>query len=242
MMWRLKICTISVAFGLNALMVVIGTSYAETLITKECYPNDTPGQNNTQDEINSYINNFIEEVRSKIKHETSNYNFSQSGVHNLQDLVLESGGQPLRTLVVSTWRSGSNFLGDLVAKIFPSSYSMFEPFLVYRIKMFKTPKEVNKALGVLKRILDCKFEGFDDYFDFAREILDGKWLKFNSHNPTRYRTTSLQYSLECKNDNKGELCYNDEFTSRLCKLHPFQSVKIIKLRLEHIEEILDDQT
>ena len=29
-----------------------------------------------------------------------------------KDLVMEEGGQPVRALVVSTWRSGSTFVGE----------------------------------------------------------------------------------------------------------------------------------
>lgn len=33
---------------------------------------------------------------------------------SLDDLTLETGGQPIRSIIISTWRSGSTFLGDIL--------------------------------------------------------------------------------------------------------------------------------
>lgn len=33
---------------------------------------------------------------------------------SLNDLTLETGGQPIRSIIISTWRSGSTFLGDIL--------------------------------------------------------------------------------------------------------------------------------
>ena len=170
--------------------------------------------------------NILEIARTKIKDDLSYYNFSQSGVHGLEDLTMESGGQPLRTLIISSWRSGSTFLGDLVNAV-PSTYYHYEPLLMFGIKQITEPREATKQLSMVKQMFECNFHDLEDYFKFERSDV----------NVFSHRTRLYDY---CKDVNRGELCFNAEFVSRLCKLFPFQSMKLVRLRLRAVEEILKD--
>ena len=51
---------------------------------------------------------------------------------SLGDLVIERGGQPVRGLVSTTWRSGSTFLGDILHS-HPGTYYHFEPLMHFGI-------------------------------------------------------------------------------------------------------------
>ena len=100
---------------------------------------------------------------------------------------------------------------------------------MYGTKQFRTPKEATEALSIVKRMLKCDYKGLEDYFEFDRKDLHG----------FSHRSRQWEY---CKNENKVDLCYNAEVTSRLCELFPFQNMKLVRLRLRLVEEILNDNT
>lgn len=172
------------------------------------------------------IENILDKARSDIQRQLSNYNLSYSGVHALEDLVMESGGHPIRTLVISSWRSGSTFLGDLVNSI-PSNYYHYEPLLMFGTKQIRRPTDATEALSIVTRMFKCNFEGLEEYFEF-----ESKDLSLFSHS-----TRLWDY---CKDDKTNDLCFNADFISRMCKLFPFQSMKLVRLRLRLVDEILND--
>ena len=231
MMWPLNIYAICFAFGLNTLSINIVNAYTETVITKESHSDKSPKfiEITFQEEANSstYITNVLETARSKIKYETPINNFAQTGVYGLKDLVMESGGQPLRTLIISSWRSGSTFLGDLINAV-PSTYYHYEPLLKIGIKQIREPEEAREPLDVVKRMFNCDFEGLESYLTYQNIDFD------------RFKHPTILFHY-CKDGNRSELCLNPEFTSRLCKLFPFQSMKLVRLRLRLIEKILNDK-
>ncbi|KAF9408164.1 hypothetical protein HW555_012058 [Spodoptera exigua] len=172
------------------------------------------------------IENILDKARSDIRQQLSNFNLSYSGAHSLEDLVMESGGHPIRTLVISSWRSGSTFLGDLVNSI-PSNYYHYEPLLMYGTKQLRRPTDATEALSIVRRMFKCNFEGLEEYFEF-----ESKDLSLFSHS-----TRLWDY---CKNEKSNDLCFNADFISRMCKLFPFQSMKLVRLRLSLVDEILND--
>ncbi|KAH9632145.1 hypothetical protein HF086_006579 [Spodoptera exigua] len=172
------------------------------------------------------IENILDKARSDIRQQLSNFNLSCSGAHSLEDLVMESGGHPIRTLVISSWRSGSTFLGDLVNSI-PSNYYHYEPLLMYGTKQLRRPTDATEALSIVRRMFKCNFEGLEEYFEF-----ESKDLSLFSHS-----TRLWEY---CKNEKSNDLCFNGDFISRICKLFPFQSMKLVRLRLSLVDEILND--
>ncbi|KAJ8726713.1 hypothetical protein PYW08_015110 [Mythimna loreyi] len=174
------------------------------------------------------INKILEKARTKIKEELTNYNFSRSNVTGLEDLVMESGGQPLRTLIISSWRSGSTFFGDLINAV-PSNYYHYEPLLMFGTKQIRELEEAKEALRMIKQMFKCNFDGLENYFEFE------------SQDPNLFSHSTRLFDY-CKDGNKTELCYNAEFVSRLCKLYPFQSMKLVRFRLKLVEEILNDKT
>lgn len=175
------------------------------------------------------IKKILEKARTDISNELANYsyNFSQSDVNGLEDLVMESGGQPLRSLIITSWRSGSTFLGDLVNAV-PSTYYHYEPLLMYGIKQIREEVDASEAQSIVRRMFKCNFYGLEDYFEF-----ESKDMSLFSHS-----TRLFDY---CKDENKNDLCFNAEFISRLCKLFPFQSMKLVRLRLRLVEKILEDK-
>jgi len=49
-------------------------------------------------------------------------------IRNLDEFILEKGGEPIRNIVFTSWRSGSTFLGDLL-NAHPGTFYHYEPLL-----------------------------------------------------------------------------------------------------------------
>ena len=67
----------------------------------------------------------------------------------------------LKIIVVSTWKSGSTLLSDLLASM-PNSFVMYEPlhhFGIHRL-ISTTDKIYNEVISLLISLLDCDFSMF----------------------------------------------------------------------------------
>lgn len=167
---------------------------------------------------------ILEKTRENIRQALRNYNFTYSGVNRLEDLTIETGGQPLRSVIISTWRSGTTFLGDILNAM-PGNFYHYEPLLRYDIIQIRGPPHADSAMETIKNMLKCNFDNMDKYFNYGK-----------SHMHQFTHNTRLWD--HCKH--KNELCFDSDFTSRLCKLFPFQSMKVVRIRLKLIQELLDD--
>ncbi|CAH0722401.1 unnamed protein product, partial [Brenthis ino] len=242
MLRRVNFYSICIAFGLSVLLILAGSRYTdntnyrpspESRRSINFFIKDEASDENLMVQViptNSYdgspdIEKILNRTRVKIKHDLSGYNYTVSGVQKLEDLLMESGGQPLRSLIISTWRSGSTFLGEVLNAI-PSNYYHYEPFLNYGIVQIRGTPYGDEALGIIKKLFQCKYDGMDEYFEYGKT----HWHQF-SHNTRLWD--------HCKY--KKELCVDANFTSRICKLFPFQSMKIVRVRLRLIKKLLEDK-
>lgn len=179
----------------------------------------------TTDPNDGSPNFILDKTRSKIKFELSNCNLTNSGVNKLEDLTPETGGIPVRSIIVSTWRSGTTFLGE-VLNAMPGNFYHYEPLLKYGIIQIRGTPYADNAISTMKKMLKCDFSGMDDYFEY------GKTHTFQFSHNTRLWD-------HCKY--KKELCFDANFTARFCKLFPFQSMKVVRVRLSLIQDILEDK-
>ncbi|XP_022828146.1 carbohydrate sulfotransferase 4-like [Spodoptera litura] len=241
MLRRVNFYSICFTFGISVLLIFVGSQY---------YRNNTYYRPVTESRRN--VKNFLkvtneaytllniptilydgspdikillEKTRSKIKYELSKYNFSEFGAQALEHLVLESGGQPLRSLIISTWRSGTTFLGELLNAI-PGTYYHYEPLLKYGIVQIRGPPDGDKAIKNIKSMMKCDYKNLEDYFNYGKKNL------YQFHHNTRLWD-------HCKL--KRKLCYDANFTSQICKLFPFQTMKVVRMRLRLIQDVLNDQ-
>ncbi|XP_075986951.1 carbohydrate sulfotransferase 4-like [Anticarsia gemmatalis] len=240
MLRRVNFYSICFAFGLSVLLILAGSRYADNTYYRpsiesrrnvRTFLKVEDGEESLMQPMPSIsydgvpnIERIIEKTRSKIKLELLKYNFSYSGVHDLEDLLMESGGQPLQSVIISTWRSGTTFLGEVLNAI-PGTFYHYEPLLKHGIVQIRGPPDSNQALSTITNMLKCNFEGMEDYFEYGKTHLH----QF-SHNTRLWD--------HCKY--KKDLCYDADFTSRFCKLFPFQSMKVVRLRLRLIQELLDN--
>ncbi|CAG9575652.1 unnamed protein product [Danaus chrysippus] len=241
MLRKINFYSICFAFGLSVLLIFAGSRYTDNTN----YRPSSESRRNIKyflkvediDEnivqtvpTNPYdgspdIEKIIDKTRIKIRHELLVYNFTHSGVKKLEDLVMESGGQPLRSLIISTWRSGTTFLGEVLNSV-PGNFYHYEPFLNYGIVQIRGTPESDNVLKTIKKMFLCQYDDMNDYFEYGKS----HWHQF-SHNTRLWD--------HCKF--KKELCTDPDFTSRFCRLFPFQSMKVVRVRLRLIKQLLLDK-
>ena len=147
-------------------------------------------------------------------------------------------------LLVTTWRSGSSFLGEILAKI-PGTFYTYEP-LVYFDKVnvsveargisksrITTPKKVRLQVNstsiklLTDLLLSCEVTS-----DFLRIASQRKNRYLVYRNPRFWKVCS-----EWTRDKKS--CYDPEFYRQLCLKFPLRVAKTVRLRAEETEELLE---
>ncbi|XP_046746144.1 carbohydrate sulfotransferase 5-like [Diprion similis] len=181
------------------------------------------------DPVSELIDQIISKQRRLISEETKDYSFP-NGRYNisaskLEDLVIEKNGRPIRSVIVATWRSGSTFLGEIL-NAHPANYYHCEPLIAFDIARIRGPPLAKKALKWVKDLLNCEYQDLGEYLSYAKKDL---WaFAFNPY---------LWKQCEAHQD----ICFYREFHSSLCKLFPFQSMKLVRLRLQIAQELLADE-
>ncbi|XP_046403349.1 carbohydrate sulfotransferase 5-like [Ischnura elegans] len=153
------------------------------------------------------------------------YNISAS---TLEDLVPEKGGDPVRSVVITTWRSGSTFLGELLNSQ-PGNFYHYEPLLPLDIVQVgdKSPL-ADSSITSLRKLLHCNYTGMEESY-----LLYGR-----DHNFLMTHNTRLWDSCGPSH----ELCWDPSFLSRACRIYPFQSMKVVRLRLRLASRLLEDKS
>lgn len=153
------------------------------------------------------------------------YSFhSKLKAKTLDDLIMERGGNPVRSLVITTWRSGSTFIGD-VLQSHPATYYHYEPLLDFGISQVRYGKDAVQAIHNLRHLLTCNYTDMRHYLNYGPKH---PWLLFHNQRLWNYCTSF------------PKLCWLPEFLTPFCKLFPFQSLKTVRLRLNLTRELLDD--
>ncbi|XP_037789080.1 carbohydrate sulfotransferase 5-like [Penaeus monodon] len=188
---------------------------------------ETPGYrrfvNNTTDKI---LSGMLVEQRQSIEQQMKGYRFhSKLNTSHMKDLVPEEGGQPVRSIIVTTWRSGSTFLGDILSS-HPGTFYHYEPLHDFGIKQIRYGDDAAQALLNLKHLLNCEYSEMEHLIKHARSytcVFDKNKVLWN----------------RCKTF--PDLCRKSELLSPFCSLFPFQSLKTVRLRLNLTEELLEDK-
>uniref|UniRef100_A0A1B6L2T0 Uncharacterized protein n=1 Tax=Graphocephala atropunctata TaxID=36148 RepID=A0A1B6L2T0_9HEMI len=178
--------------------------------------------------LTAEIEEVLVEQRSLIAEEMSDYHYP-AGKYNLsakslRELVPESGGVPVRSLVLTTWRSGSTFLGE-VLNSHPSTFYHYEPLLDYDIVQIRGPPLAVGAIQRLENLLRCNYSNLEHYLEYGQ---DHTWLF--AHNSRLWNRCLLH----------PHLCWLPQLLSPFCSLFPFQSMKTVRVRLRLIEQFLED--
>jgi hypothetical protein len=66
------------------------------------------------------------------------------------------GGTPVRSLIITTWRSGSTFVGE-VLNTHPGNYYHSEPLADYEIIQIRGEPLATGAIKNLRNLLNCNY-------------------------------------------------------------------------------------
>ncbi|KAB0789967.1 hypothetical protein PPYR_15747 [Photinus pyralis] len=170
------------------------------------------------------VKDVIKQQGAFIEQATSDYPFPNNW--KLQNFTLSTGGRPLRNIIIATWRSGSTFLGDIINAV-PGNFYHYEPLLNYGIVQIGGPPYGDTAVKNLKKLLNCDYTDFGNYLAFRQTS-----VCLFIHNKRLWDVCDLY----------PKYCWDPMFLSEFCKLFPFQSIKVVRLRLELTEELLKDES
>lgn len=130
------------------------------------------------------------------------------------------------SVIFSTWRSGSTFLGDILNAM-PGNYYHYEPLIYYDIQQIREPPISDEALNALRQLLKCNYTSLDEYLNYAQ-----------SHNNVFSHNVRLWRNCETH----PQFCYEPKFLNAFCRLFPFQSMKVVRLRTALAEPLLIDSS
>ena len=148
------------------------------------------------------------------------------GNHSIGDIIPVQHSKNI--LILTTWRSGSTFLGDLLNHYMGTFY-YFEP-LHYISNSPETVKIGKEQL--LDSLYKCKFDKSN--FGYLEHV--AHWANtflFKNHNFRLWNSCQKILPL-------NSMCFLPEFLSFSCKLHPIKLIKTVRMRMKHVEHLLAD--
>ncbi|KAK3855392.1 hypothetical protein Pcinc_038207 [Petrolisthes cinctipes] len=130
-----------------------------------------------------------------------------------------------RVLVLSTWRSGSTYLGDLLLA-YPGTYYSFEP-LHHMLKNHHLEEGplVDLAQQLLHGIYTCNYTHLDEYINYVR-------------NKTFLMSHNMRLWNSCARNRA--FCFDKEYLSRGCRMMPVNVVKTVRMGLNPVVSLLQD--
>nr|XP_018903072.1 PREDICTED: uncharacterized protein LOC109034403 isoform X2 [Bemisia tabaci] len=132
----------------------------------------------------------LDAERKRIQSALVNFTFpTESSTRSIKELLLEEGGAQHMTIIISYWRSGSTFLGDILNS-HPATVYFYEPFKSYRAQQIRSPPHSEEAYQLLTQLLNS------NYSDTVYETLS---LYGDENNPTStepHRAVSHQLKVQ----------------------------------------------
>ncbi|CAD6996783.1 unnamed protein product [Ceratitis capitata] len=166
--------------------------------------------------------------RTKILTEMENFEYPQGrfGVdaEKLSDMTPATNGTPVRSVIITTWRSGSTFLGDILNAM-PGNFYHYEPLLSFGINQVRDAAEGAEALHMLRHLLHCNYTNMQEYLEY------GKQHSYLFEHNERLWSVCKEFP---------HFCWQPKFLSPICKLFPMQSMKVVRLRLALAKTLLED--
>ncbi|CAG7838159.1 unnamed protein product [Allacma fusca] len=164
----------------------------------------------------------VKKERQLLKEEMGGFKFNPN--KTLEDYVLEKGGQPIRNVIFTTWRSGSTFLGEILDS-HPGTYYHYEPLLHFGVHQVRNGSLAKEAARVVRDLLNCNYSNLTAYLKNGQVQ---HWV-FN-HNSRVWKF--------CQENH--QVCWDPNFNSNMCRMFPFQALKTVRMRLTLARAILKD--
>ena len=131
-------------------------------------------------------------------------------------------------MVVTTWRSGSTFLGDLLNH-YRGVYYYFEP-LHYDAMNENDPQ---MKIEFLESLLKCRYDQENTIGYLQHVSQPANIFLFKNHNFRLWN--SCQNILP-----QDMLCLLPEYLNKVCPLYPIKLIKTVRLNLEETESLIKD--
>jgi len=178
--------------------------------------------------VSQRIKRALSNQWKSLNEEMRSFKFSDESKEFNESMDLQKSSSAILNLVVTSWRSGSTFIGELLTT-HPGTFYHYEPFEPIRIKQIR--KNDGKYLKLMKNLFKC---------DYLAENLD-EYLQFFSKNigPFEYY---FRYWRSCNSARNNFLCFHPKYIQNACRLFPFQVMKTVRLRMNLIEPLLKDES
>lgn len=212
----------SYTLNFNKITLYKNTKYNEENQEKHKIFNKSLQNNQSFYYLNS-IEQVVMEANKSLQLEMDNYDFPSN--KKLTDYITGAGGKPLRIIIITTWRTGSTFLGDIFEMV-PGMFYHYEPLADYKSQQIRNKENGRKPIARIRRLLNCNFNEMDDY------------ILYMSRHPALFER-NIRLLEQC--EVFPHLCMNKDFLQKLCKLYPFQVLKVVRLRLSLVEQLLEDE-
>lgn len=149
-----------------------------------------------------------------------------------ENLTATNLTKPLHILLLSTWSSGSTFLTKLLTH-YPGTFLTFEPMVLIKGYGAVQNQTAAEARLLLKDVFNCNYEPGsmgEKLLGFTKRSAYTKWALHN------IRLRNVCEGLK----NGNNYCYDPAFVSNICRLHPIQLVKTVRLRVQHVQQLLEE--
>jgi len=165
---------------------------------------------------------------------------------------MEKGGRPMRSIILTSWRSGSTFLGDVV-NAHPANFYHYEPLLDYGIVQIRESPYADESLTRMISLLNCEYKDLGNFIALnllflsnclithimiIYVIIADRYLNYGKTHPWVFNHNTHLWR-QCQVHKR--ICWDPRFVSRFCRLFPFQSVKLVRLRLRVAERLLAEE-
>ncbi|KAK8385681.1 hypothetical protein O3P69_016454 [Scylla paramamosain] len=150
-----------------------------------------------------------------------------AAAHHARPLSDTPRPEPLQVVIVTTWRSGSTFMEELLNS-HPAVFNQYEPLTFFGLRQIRNGQDSLKAQRVIHELISCKYDGQDEYLRSAHEVRE-------------LLTRNKLVWKVCSSEDWGDaLCFNDSFLSQACHLFPWRTMKLVRLRLRFVRALLQD--
>ncbi|KAG0717381.1 Carbohydrate sulfotransferase 4 [Chionoecetes opilio] len=165
--------------------------------------------------------NLLEEVSAR------KYPDIMTAAHHALPLSDTPRPDPLQVVIVTTWRSGSTFMEELLNS-HPAVFNQYEPLTFFGLRRVRDGEMSRKAQAVIHDLISCKYEGQNEYMRSAREVKE------------LLTRNKLVYKMCATEDWGDALCFNESFLAQACHLFPWRTMKLVRLRLRFVRPLLED--
>ncbi|CAL4086894.1 unnamed protein product [Meganyctiphanes norvegica] len=153
--------------------------------------------------------------------EISEASSSSRDINNMNEKTYANLRTPNILLLSSLGRSGSSFLGELLAQQ-KNAFYLFEPEL-YLHRWTNEGVNTNNSINIIRKMFACQFES-----DFIH------WLHSRGFNLC---VKSEKIKSICKGD---KFCISSPLLAKVCQSESVNIIKVIKMRLSWTTELLMD--